>query len=246
MTVIRLILLVAVLGGLTLLLVQNLSPAIPLVFLGLQTQPIPLAIWMLLGAAAGACTSLSIGSLVQLSSRNVRQQRQTTSYEPKDSLGANKRTPREKESYQRNPTPPPASTAQPSEEFENTYDDDWDLDRNLNDDWDFEERQYQETDNPSRYTKIQDDRDYEDFEEPSYDRKSADSSYSYNKRELKNSGIGKTESIYDADYRVIVPPHNPSTTSNTNPNSNNKENENDQDWGFLDEDFDSEKSSPPQ
>ncbi len=244
MTIIRLILLVAVLGGLTLLLVQNLSPAIPLVFLGLQTQPVPLAIWMLLGAAAGACTSLSISSLVQLSSRDFRQQRQTTSYEPKDSFRANKRTPREKESYQRNPTPPPASTAQPSEEFENTYDDDWDLDRNVNDDWDFEERQYQETDSPSPYTKIQDDRDYEDFEEPSYDRESADSSYSYNKRELKNSGIGKTESIYDADYRVIVPPHNPSTTSKTNPNSDNKEN--DQDWGFLDEDFDSDKSSPRQ
>ena len=46
MAVIRLILLVAVLGGLTLLLVQNWSPALPLVFLGIRTQALPLAIWI--------------------------------------------------------------------------------------------------------------------------------------------------------------------------------------------------------
>jgi hypothetical protein len=43
MSVIRLILLVAVMGGLTLLLAQNWSPALPLVFFGIKTQPLPLA-----------------------------------------------------------------------------------------------------------------------------------------------------------------------------------------------------------
>ncbi len=251
MNVIRLILLVAVLGGLTLFLAQNWSLAIPLVFLGWRTQPLSLAMWMLLGAAAGALTSLLISSLLQLSSRYVTQQRQTTSYSPSDSPRVNKRTSRDNEFQERKATPTPPSTPQSPDEFENTYDD-WDLDRNLNDDWDFEQREYFEQGEysgrlpRSQYTKIQDDRDYEDFREPENDYKSADSSYSYNKRDLKNSGVGKTESIYDADYRVIIPPPNPSTTSNTSDDSDNNDSH-DEDWGFLDEDFDSDdKPSPRQ
>lgn len=246
MTVTRLILLVAILGGIMLLLGQNVSPAIPLVFLGLRTQPLSLAIWMLLGTAAGAFTSLLINSLVQLSSRYVMPQRQSTSYEPKDSARANKRTSREKDSYQRNPTPPQASRVQPPDEFEDTYDSDWDLDQNVSDDWEFPERQYRATNSETRYTKIQDDNDYEDFRQPEDDYESADSSYSYNKRELKDSGIGKTDSIYDADYRVVIPPPPPSTTSNTKPYPDPQEKENDDDWNFLEEDFSDDRPSPRQ
>ncbi|MEO1374871.1 MAG: LapA family protein [Cyanobacteria bacterium J06635_10] len=246
MTVTRLILLVAILGGIMLLLGQNLSPAIPLVFLGLRTQPLSLAIWMLLGIAAGGFTSLLISSLIQLSSRYDMQQRQTSSYELKDSARANKRTSREKDSDRRNPTPSQASRVQPPDEFENTYDDDWDLDKNVSDDWEFSERQYRATNSETRYTKIQDDNDYEDFRQPEDDYESADSSYSYNKRELKDSGIGKTESIYDADYRVIIPPPSPSATSNTKPYSDPIEKENDDDWKFLEEDFEDDQPSPRQ
>lgn len=248
MAVIRLILLVAVLGGLTLLLAQNWSPAIPLVFLGFRTQPLSLAMWMLLATAAGAFTSLLISSLVTLSSRYVTQQRQTKSYQPSDSPRAKKRIPKENNSYQRKSTPePPASTTQPADEFDNTYDDDWDLDKNVNDDWEFEERfeekEYQPSYSRSQYTKIQDDRDYEEFREPENDYKSAANSDSYNKSDLnlKDSGVGRKESVYDADYRVIIPPPNPSTTSNTPDNSDNTQD--DDDWGFLNEDFDDDDKS---
>ncbi len=237
MTLTRLIFLV-VLGGLTLLLAQNWSPAIPLVFLGLRTQPLPLAMWMLLSTTAGAFTSILISSLLQFSNPYFTQQRQTKSYSTYDSPKVNKRTSRENEPYQKNPTSFSANTPPPSDEFDNTYNDDWDLDRNVNDDWDFSEREYQTTDSRSQYTKIQDDRDYEDFPEAENDYESVDSSYSYNKRDLKNSGIGKTESIYDADYRVIIPPHNPSTTSKGDLYSDSDN----EDWGFLDEDFDDDKS----
>ncbi|MBE9213445.1 LapA family protein [Plectonema cf. radiosum LEGE 06105] len=240
MTVIRLILLVAVLGGLMLLLAQNWSPAIPLVFLGLRTQPLSLAMWMLFSSAAGAFTSLLISGLLQLlSSRYTTQQPQTASYSTstEDSPRVNQRS-QPKEYYQRKSTPPPASTPQPPDEFENNQDDDWDLDKNPNDDWEFEERfdsrEYQSSDSRSSYTKIQDDDDYEDSQE-------ADSSYSYNKRDLKNSNAGKTESIYDADYRVIIPPPNPSVTSKTSDDADN----NDDDWGLFDEDFDDDDKPSP-
>ncbi|WP_228059692.1 hypothetical protein [Plectonema radiosum] len=223
-----------------LLLAQNWSPAIPLVFLGLRTQPLSLAMWMLFSSAAGAFTSLLISGLLQLlSSRYTTQQPQTASYSTstEDSPRVNQRS-QPKEYYQRKSTPPPASTPQPPDEFENNQDDDWDLDKNPNDDWEFEERfdsrEYQSSDSRSSYTKIQDDDDYEDSQE-------ADSSYSYNKRDLKNSNAGKTESIYDADYRVIIPPPNPSVTSKTSDDADN----NDDDWGLFDEDFDDDDKPSP-
>lgn len=250
MTVIRLILLVTVLGGLILLLAQNLSPAIPLVFLGLRTQPLSLAVWMLLSTAAGALTSLLIGSLVQLSSRGIKQQRQTSSYEPVDSPRVNKRTPQEKaprkeQFKERISTPPPSP--QPSDQFEDSYDDDWDLDRNVNDDWDSEEREYVEEkeyftpSSRSNYTKIQDDSDYEDFPFAVNDRDSGADAYSYDKSDLKDLKVEKTESVYDADYRVIVPPVSQPTTPDTSDNSDNKKD--DDDWDFLEEDFSEDK--PP-
>ena len=245
MTVIRLIILVTVLGGLMLLLAQNWSPAIPLVFLGVRTQPLSLAVWMLLSTAAGVLTSLLISSLVQLSSRGVKQQR-SSSYQPSDSPRFNKRTPKEKapkeKEFKERINPPPASP-QPSN-YEDTYDDDWDLDRNANDDWDSEERQYfEEKEYVSRsprsnYTKIQDDRDYEDFPFAVDDYDSADS-YSDDKSDLKDSTVEKTESVYDADYRVIVPPVNQSTTPDTSDNSDNKKD--DEDWDFLEDDFSEDK-----
>ena len=42
----------------------------------------------------------------------------------------------------------------------------------------------------------------------------------------KNTGVGKTESIYDADYRVIIPPYQP-------PSTNPRDNDTDDDWDFL-------------
>lgn len=255
MAVIRLILLVTVLGGLMLLLAQNWSPAVPLVFLGLQTRPISLAVWMLLSTAAGVFTSLLISSLLKLSSRSATQ-RQRTPYEPPPPK-FNQRNKRENEFKERKFTPPPASSPQPPDDFDDSYDD-WDLDRKV-DDWDdeekFEEKEYS-YDNPrSSYTKIQDDRDYEEFrepEEPENDFDTVDSSYSYDKSELNDSDEKerKVDSVYDADYRVIVPPANPPTTSNTSNTSNEKtdnindKKDDDDDWGFLDEDFDSDKKPP--
>ena len=251
MAVIRLIFLVTVLGGLMLLLAQNWSPAVPLVFLGLQTRPISLAVWMLLSTAAGVFTSLSISSLLKLSSRSVTQ-RQRTSYEQSNSPKFNQRNKRDNEFKERKFTPPPANSPQPPDDFEDSYDD-WDLDRNA-DDWDDEEKEYSYNNPRSSYTKIQDDREYEDFrepeepEEPENDYDSVDSSYSYEESELNDSSKEerKVDSVYDADYRVIIPPANPSTTSNTSEEEKNNKNDksDDDDWGFLDEDFDSDKKSP--
>ena len=42
-------------------------------------------------------------------------------------------------------------------------------------------------------------------------RSTSASGYSYGYRNPENTSVGKTESIYDADYRVIIPPYVPPT-----------------------------------
>ncbi|MCX7595699.1 MAG: LapA family protein, partial [Fischerella sp.] len=117
--------------------------------------------------------------------------------------------------------------------------DDWETD-SLNDDWDFEEKSYRESTSSPQDTQVRDSSTYERQQEPKTAFQSG-SSYSYSYREPKNSGVGKTESIYDADYRVIIPPYKPPTDNQTEEDNQTDED----DWGFLEdfEDEDKEKRS---
>lgn len=210
MAVIRLILLVAVLGGLTLLLAQNWSPALPLVFLGMRTQPLPLALWILFSTAAGAFTSILITTLFKLSNLFAGQPQKTPSKSAPTSppRSANRR---------KEPTPPPASPPPPSGKAAHSTSqefDDWET-PNQDDDWDFEEQPEQAP------TDIAEERQ----RAPKSSSQSG-SVYSYSYQEPKNTAVGKTESVYDADYRVIIPPYQPPTTNQAD----------EDDWDFFDDD----------
>ncbi|CCH67834.1 hypothetical protein RINTHH_16790 [Richelia intracellularis HH01] len=61
----------------------------------------------------------------------------------------------------------------------------------------------------------------------------SNSSYSYGPGEVKNIDSDKKESIYDADYRVIIPPHQPQTNM---PLAN--KNEDEDDWSFFEDEED--------
>jgi hypothetical protein len=217
MAVIRLTLLVAVLGGLTLLLVQNWSPVLPIVFLGMRTQPIPLAIWILFSTAAGAFTSLLITILFKFSNFLATQSLKTV---------ANPRfKPRTNKTRTEEPIPqpnPPPKTKTPTSTDE---EDDWETNRS-NDDWDFDEQEQASSPTSNSDT----DGTYERQQQPKAGSKSG-SSYSYSYREPKNTGVGKTESVYDADYRVIIPPYQPPT----------QKQDDDDDWGIFNEDDDFER-----
>jgi hypothetical protein len=219
MAIIRLIILITVLGGLTLLLAQNFSPTLPLIFLGVQTPAFPLAMWILFSVVAGAATSLFIGSLFGLSSYFERKQPTTAKSAPAKSAN----TPR--------PTinPPPSGQKR---EFRNDTDGDWDLDGN-SDDWDFEEQTKQKATPRSQTTQSRDSHDDQRQAQPKTTSSPDDSAYSYSYREPKNSGVGKTESIYDADYRVIIPPYQPEPS---NPPQKDEPKDEDDDWGLFEED----------
>jgi hypothetical protein len=238
MAVIRLIILVTVLGGLTLLLAQNFSPALPLVFLGMRTKPFPLSMWILFSVFAGGTTSFLVSSLLGIANYFAPSRRQASK---KTSVSPSSST-----SYrQQEPSSRPASSSTSSRttsDYRNDTEEDWDLD-SRSDDWDFEETKPKSAARPQD-TKVNNSRTQEYQEERTTSSKS-DSSYSYSYREPQNSGVGKTESIYDADYRVIVPPYqqqqNQSPTPSTQvPEPETAKSNNEDDWSFFDEDDDFE------
>ena len=226
MPIIRIALLLVVLGGLTLLLVQNWSPVLPLVFLGMKTQPLPLVVWILISLTAGAFTSLLLTALFKLSNYFAQPNpRKRSNFVAKDS----------------NAQPNAADYTTDSRSASNTRStssdafDDWDSDStNEDDDWDFEDEADQ-TQKSSSQDDIKDSTTYEVKQESKSSYQSG-SVYSYSYQEPKNSGVGKTESVYDAEYRVITPPYRQTNTA--------KE---DDDWGFEDDfDFDdSDESDSP-
>ncbi|WP_373526174.1 LapA family protein [Nostoc sp.] len=225
---IRLILLVVVLGGLTLLLVQNWSPALSLVFLGVRTQSLPLAMWILFSTVIGAFTSILIATLFNLSNYFAAGKRQTPDRTTATPPRA-KATRREEPTSRPTSSPPPASK---KEEPTSDVFDDWETNGSRDDDWNFDEDS-QEAPTPNPQT--QQPRDSKTYERQSEVKSSSASGsvYSYSYREPKNTAAGKTESIYDADYRVIIPPYQPPTT-----------NQADDDWEFFDDDLEDDDKRP--
>lgn len=212
MPMIRIVLLLVVLGGLTLLLAQNWSPVLPLVFLGIKTQALPLALWILIGVGAGAGTSLFITGLFKLSNYFTRSKPRYRRNTVEDS----KTQPRGAQHTAASQSQPDTNVSTPSDAAA----DDWESDSTDDDDWDFDE-DADKTRNSSSQKDVS--TSYEVSSEPKSSSRSG--SYSYSYREPKRSGVGKTESVYDADYRVLTPPH-----KETDPALK------DEDWGFEDED----------
>ncbi|MDJ0674413.1 MAG: LapA family protein [Calothrix sp. MO_167.B42] len=234
MTASRLILLLAVIVISTILLVQNWSPVLSLVFLGMKTRPLPLAIWIVLSISTGALTSWLIATLHQLPNYLGSQT------QPSPSPGSY-RAPRVQHTRQEAKfnTANIPKTSKKQDSKTQVIEDDWDT--GISEDWGFDES----TDNQStQRDQNQPEKEPRDYERPQKSSKSAnsnqsDSVYSYSSREPKNTGVGKTESIYDADYRVIIPPYQPSPKN---------QQIDDDDWDFLDEDgeeddFDDDKPS---
>jgi len=273
MAAIRFFLLLVLLGGLTVLLVQNWTPVLSLVFLGGQTQALPLSIWILFSVAAGAITSIFIAICFQISSyfaqpRPKKQRRRAA----KNST----RLATEEKNTNTTPDPPKTSysytaasssrqtqtSVQEADGWDTATNDDWDFSEDTEptrqdtdrkeytdrvaadrrrsstpqDDWEYvpQDTQQQPQDRQRSYTSDETDRptNNEPNELKSSDRSA--SVYSYSAREPRNSGVGRTESVYDAEYRVLTPPYRQQNPSPPPP-SNRPQNNDDDDWGFIDD-----------
>ncbi|PPS44749.1 LapA family protein [Chroococcidiopsis sp. TS-821] len=226
MPVLRLLLLLVVLGGLSLLLLQNWSPVLPLVFLGGRSLALPLAVWILLSIAAGALSALLIAGLFKMSNYFAQSQVKRRSIGDRTPPRPNQRTVKQEYTTAASATYSSAAASTTSDPI-----DDWSSDNTKDEDWDFEENPTP----PGNFrpeSTINDSKTYE-FSPDSSKTNPSSSVYSYSSSEPRNTSVGKTESIYDADYRVITPPYG----------SRNTTDEDDEDWGFEDDEFDDEDDS---
>ena len=212
-SVFRLILFSVVLVGLIILLAQNLSPVLPLVFLGMKTQALPIGLWILFSIIAGGLTFFIINilakfynNLSQPTSKPTSQSQKVSSYQP------------DRTAEKKDPIPSSRYTREYAPEYGGDNEDDWELDDTQGDDWDFDARKSAREKYP------------EELIDESVARRSNsnNTTYSYSSDSPANTGVGKVESIFDADYRVIIPPYQSPT--------NNEEENSDDDWSFFEDD----------
>lgn len=122
-----------------------------------------------------------------------------------------------------------------------TIDDDWENPgpRRNHEDWDEGETA---SNSPTRSEVPEEpQRGYETPQEPKAQSWSG-SMYSYSYREPKDSGVGKTETVYDADFRVITPPFRAVPPEPVKPDrsddwGNSNKQSDDEDWGFDDDEL---------
>jgi len=276
----RAVFLLVIVVGLTIFALQNVEPALSLVFLGIRSPALPLSIWILLSMGTGVVTSLLISALLSFS--NYLSQRERSGHiRSRDAVSPDSRTayapprPRKQEidsdfdtensqtSYrteygtpagytpqtfqQETPNPPAArnyaqqTTVQAADDEDDWVsdgsksasggsDDDWGDDRDLPD-------RPQVNDVPAANPRA-----YETKQEPK-SKSWAGSVYSYGYRDPSQSGVGQTESVYDAEYRVLVPPQEP-IPQPADEVPKNPSAETEDDWG-LDEDDVFEDDSRP-
>lgn len=305
MSIARVVLFLAVMGALTLFVLQNVSFSLSLVFLGMRSQTLPLSLWILISLAAGLTTSFLISGVLAFSNYLAEKEWRTRN--------GSRRSP-DSFSGSTNPVTPPPSPRKPdlepsvgswqtketevsfSQKTENEtpskynvktfvqeisqafspnfnagvgsfstpksdiggenvgvtspnedIDDDWvEVGDGLSsqsgdDDWGDEEEQEPLSKNEDIPQKPI---NYESPQEPKTQSWSG-SVYSYGYREPRNTGVGKTESVYDADFRLITPPYTPplytppsytppSQTDDWEESMNNDDD--DEDWGLGEDD----------
>jgi hypothetical protein len=230
----RILLLLLVGCGLVLFALSNLSPVLAVVFLGMKTVALPLAAWMGIAIASGAITSFCLQFLNYLQRAYSTPNPEEVGDIPHQTRPFYRESPETPEPEpQPRYTPPPESTP-------NSYASDWEEGSNEN--WDFDAAPATPRANSPNFNRARSTgtpqtprTTYEVNQEPKT-KSQTGSVYSYSYREPTDSGVGRTDAVYDANYRVINPPDQPTP-----------EPEDDDDWGFEDdEDFDHEGKSRPQ
>lgn len=242
-----LIVLIVVLVGLALFAWQNWSPDVSLTFLGLRSLPIPLSVWILAAFLAGVVTFLLIYSVFGLSHYLFKKKLQPHRPRPRKSPNYEDETWEDRSNTRASngPSEPqfaPGSTSsfnlnkssKPTVENENH--DDWEQGPpKVNPSWDNNTDEQDFEDGEDLSAQSSSDPNYEVKQQPKTESWSG-SVYSYGYRDPSDSGVGQTESVYDADYRVITPPP-PSDTPI--PTQNQKE----EDWGFNDRELEEVQDS---
>ncbi|NEP34713.1 MULTISPECIES: hypothetical protein [Moorena] len=213
-----------------LFVVDNWLPVLPLVFLGMKTPPLPLALWIVGAVGAGVLTSISLRLPNYLAWRYSRRNSEPPDNEPlfsEYSRRESNQTQTRQHKTRERPASKETSKDDPVSDWEESSSKDWDFDKDQDSDRVSSGRQGVKQDSTS-HTTIADPTSY-DLSKELESSDQSDSVYSYSYRKPGNSGVGKSETVYDAKFRVINPPYK---TVAKQPE------EDEEDWGFEDdEDF---------
>lgn len=219
---------------------ENWEPRISLAFLGMRSEFFPLAIWLLLAVLAGILTAVIISSLFQLS--NYLTKRHATTHKQEVPLEGTtipaSETKPTTEGESAAPSDDPSGTrgffnfkkGSPGPPGDRNADD-WGDGPSNEENWGAEGSPAASPPGPSiikgkeeSQGRVNSDsvntnpRNYEVEQEPKTESWSG-SVYSYGYKDPSASGVGQSESVYDADYRIITPPQasrSPQTTTNPN------------------------------
>uniref|UniRef100_B8HRI0 Lipopolysaccharide assembly protein A domain-containing protein n=1 Tax=Cyanothece sp. (strain PCC 7425 / ATCC 29141) TaxID=395961 RepID=B8HRI0_CYAP4 len=181
MLILRLVLLLVVVVGLAALTLQNLTPQLSLVFLGVRSLPLPLGYLVLAAIVAGLSTGLLLLALLRLHRYLIWREFERS--EPMDSTPPE--TPPAWNQPRSAPPPPRSTSPPPGREYEGV-----DQSNYLRDDWSYETAQTPRSTSQAG---------------SSYSYSYRDS----RKSEPEESTGTPRKSVYDADYRVINPPQKP-------------------------------------
>lgn len=219
MPVIRIVLLFIVMGGGGLFAFSNLSPVLSLVFLGMQMPALPLATWIGIAISSGVVTSLVLQFLqFLLISSSPRRFAEPSEVPPPSSQF--RRDYEEPVPNRQSYTPPQPETPKTSVAS------DWEDHNGEN--WEFDEStSTRQGGNRARETEQGAPEVSKQNTEPQPQSRppSGVYSYSYREQDQKQAGVGKADVVYDANYRVIVPP-----------NQTVEPKDDEEDWGFEDDD----------
>jgi uncharacterized integral membrane protein len=219
MPLIRLVLVLGIIGLVAAFAVSNGAPGVALVFLGMPTPTLPLAVWVLGAMAAGMATTLALNTLFSLSNywavrqvrpRSLRQNAdapaRTSSQAVRPARTAAKAVDDEAwqnwEGYEEAPKarPPVPTVAAPAAGSKRPDQDSDDWDFMGDDDWDAAPA------SPSAEMRSAVRRD----ESAAPGAKSGVNARS--PQDAKSATIAnQSKLVVDADYRVIVPPYKPPT-----------------------------------
>lgn len=229
----RNVLLLGVLSGLVLFAAQNWSSsALAIVFLGMKTPVLPLAVWILIALIAGFLTSCLLQFSHSLLSPSPAPSRKPAASRPSRPRPEPAENPGWRETSYAYTAPNQEDVTATSAEDAS----DWDDNTDEVDEWDDWEEEAPAPRTKS-YQPVEEPRDYEVRQEPKTVSRSG-SVYSYSYREPSGSGVGKTEDVYDAEFTLITPP-----SPEYDPQTSQPRNQQEDDWGLEDgeDEFDDEE-----
>ncbi len=219
----RLLSLIILGGGLAILLLQNGSPVLPLVFLGSRSLALPLGVWVVAAAIAGASTTVVINLLLRLlgetaptsqrvwtrsPSREVEPERRYADRPVQDQAGAARQTaPKWGQAWPRDEEDPIEDWDDEEAIADSAQDFDEPADREPRADVPMPEPTPRQ---PSTYSYT-----YRDRDDSTARSKRVESVYAPPERRepaptpnpaAGNPKAGDPKAVYDADYRLITPP----------------------------------------